>query len=231
MFARLTLAAVVTTGSLSFGYGQTGGDSSALATLVRVTPAYPDAARATHAEGKVIVRIVVSESGEVLDAKLLSGDAVFGESALHAAKQWKFEPYLKNGTPTKIAGRLTFHFTDKRPPVADASGTTTSTPSELRLYTADEHRKPSGLCTGGKPLNRVLPEYRDNAKSSGVQGVLTFHAYLDESGKVVDVLPVSGPAMLIPPSLAAIKQWRFEPFVCEGHPARVEETIYMNYGL
>jgi protein TonB len=70
----------------------------ALARAVKkVNPEYPAAARQLGISGTQDVAITVSEDGDVLDAKVTKGNAMFTSSSLNAVKQWKFTPYVKDG--------------------------------------------------------------------------------------------------------------------------------------
>jgi TonB family protein len=73
-------------------------------------PAYPQAARFMNAMGKVEVRIVISESGTVIDAEAISGHAALRNAAIDAARQWTFKPTMFKGVPTKVETVLTFNF-------------------------------------------------------------------------------------------------------------------------
>ena len=56
------------------------------------------------------MQVTVSERGEVIEAKVVSGPELLREAAMVAAKQWRFEPLLLRGTPVKVRGALTFNF-------------------------------------------------------------------------------------------------------------------------
>ena len=95
--------------------------------IKRVKPAYPLAAFARKLQGQVIVKIVVSETGDVESADIVSGNPVLTRSALDAVKKWKFNPFIKNGKPAKASTQLTFDFAysenvkDIQPPPTSAS--------------------------------------------------------------------------------------------------------------
>ena len=58
-----------------------------------VAPKYPPLAKQARIQSKVELRLTVdSESGEVLDAMVVSGHPLLRSSALDAAKQWRFKP-------------------------------------------------------------------------------------------------------------------------------------------
>jgi TonB family protein len=85
--------------------------NEAMARVVRkVAPTFPVAARQLNITGTQEVAIVVSAQGEVEEAKVLKGNAMFTMTSTTAAKQWKFTPYVKDGQPTKFATTLIFNY-------------------------------------------------------------------------------------------------------------------------
>jgi TonB family protein len=58
----------------------------------RVIARLPPEARASGAQGVVMVEITVSESGKVIEASAVSGPELMREPAIQAAKQWEFSP-------------------------------------------------------------------------------------------------------------------------------------------
>jgi TonB family protein len=73
----------------------------------KVAPVYPVAAKQLNIQGSMDVAVVVSESGEVEDAKVVKGNAMFSQACLTAVKQWKFTPLEKG----KFSTVITFNFT------------------------------------------------------------------------------------------------------------------------
>lgn len=78
--------------------------------LNRVLPEYPGLARQTHAEGDVAVQVVIDKSGNVTDAKVISGPAVLRQSAIEAVRRWKYEPSLLDGQPISVQMLVTIRF-------------------------------------------------------------------------------------------------------------------------
>jgi protein TonB len=68
-------------------------------------PIYPEIAKLGRIQGIVVLSIEVNEAGKVTAAKAVSGPVQLREAAIDAARQWKYEPALSNGTP--IPARLT----------------------------------------------------------------------------------------------------------------------------
>jgi protein TonB len=63
---------------------------------------YPPIARVQHVQGTVIVTVLVSESGEVLDTRVISGpQAVLNEAAQQSIRRSTFSPGQKDGVRVK----------------------------------------------------------------------------------------------------------------------------------
>ncbi len=77
----------------------------------KVTPEYPIAARQLNIQGQQEVAIVVSPQGDVTEAKVMKGNAMFTAASVAAAKQWKFTPYTKEGQPVAFTSVLVFSYT------------------------------------------------------------------------------------------------------------------------
>jgi TonB family protein len=76
-------------------------------------PEITDQARNTiHGKVKFNIKVDVSPSGAVTDAKIETSDAskYFGERALAAVRQWKFEPVSANGSQVGQRWRVRFEF-------------------------------------------------------------------------------------------------------------------------
>jgi TonB family protein len=64
---------------------------------------YPNAARERRVQGTVQMSILVSETGKVLDVKLVkSAHTLLDEVSLAAVRDWIFEPATKEGVPVKV---------------------------------------------------------------------------------------------------------------------------------
>jgi TonB family protein len=77
----------------------------------RVYPTYPKDAKRKRIQGPVHMVLLISTTGDVESIKLIDGDQQLGEAAMDAIKQWKFKPYVMNGTPVEVETTFTFNFT------------------------------------------------------------------------------------------------------------------------
>jgi len=62
-----------------------------------VPPTYPVEARAGEADGTVVLKEVVDETGKVEGVRLVEGNATLGAAAIKAVKQWRYRPYVRDG--------------------------------------------------------------------------------------------------------------------------------------
>lgn len=73
--------------------------------LKRIDPTYPDSARRFRIEGTVTVNMLISETGEVIDARTvrgIKGYPVFERAVESAVRKWRFRPATKDGVPVKV---------------------------------------------------------------------------------------------------------------------------------
>jgi periplasmic protein TonB len=78
--------------------------------LHRVEPTYPVLARQTRREGTVELRALIAEDGSVQSLEVLSGDAVFIQSAYDAVRQWRYKPTILNGRPVEVDTHITVNY-------------------------------------------------------------------------------------------------------------------------
>jgi TonB family protein len=58
----------------------------------RVTPTYPDLARAINLKGNVTIDVVVAANGTVKSLQVKGGNPVLVQAAENAIRKWKWEP-------------------------------------------------------------------------------------------------------------------------------------------
>jgi TonB family protein len=75
-----------------------------------VQPIYPANAMRMHVEGGVQLLATVSKAGSISAIKIISGDSQLAKAAADAVKQWKYKPYLLNGSPVEIQTQITVNF-------------------------------------------------------------------------------------------------------------------------
>jgi protein TonB len=81
-----------------------------------VKPAYPAIAQSARVQGIVIIEATISETGKVVDARVLRSIPLLDTAALEAVMQWEFTPTLLNGEPVPIIMSVTVNFVLNSPP-------------------------------------------------------------------------------------------------------------------
>ncbi|HEV7646446.1 MAG TPA: TonB family protein [Pyrinomonadaceae bacterium] len=101
------------------------------------TAAYPPAAAKSGASGAVTVEVTVDESGDVISAKSDFANELLRNSAIAAAQQAKFTPYMFQGKPRKVMGTLVYNFVAPK----DNALTTADLDAFLKVYNKDDSGK------------------------------------------------------------------------------------------
>lgn len=82
-----------------------------------VEPVYPELATRAGVEGVVIVNVLISEKGDVINTKVIKGIKGLGglldKSSETAVKQWKFQPAVKAGVNVKVWKPINITFKKK----------------------------------------------------------------------------------------------------------------------
>jgi TonB family protein len=76
----------------------------------KVQPIYPAIARQLHRQGSVQLLATIDKSGNTAKVQILTGDPMLARSASDAVKQWKYRPYLLNGSPVEIETQINVIF-------------------------------------------------------------------------------------------------------------------------
>ena len=97
-----------------------------------------------------------------------------------------------------------------------------ATPTRIRI---------SGGVTKGLLIQRMEPTYPTLARAARVQGDVILSAVIDTNGQIQNLQLVSGHPMLVPAAIAAVKQWRYKPYLLNGQPVEVETTITVIFTL
>jgi TonB family protein len=80
-------------------------------------------------------------------------------------------------------------------------------------------------------ISAERPVYPPLAKMARQQGTVKFEATIGKDGKMENLSVVSGPPLLIPAALDAVKQWVYKPTLLNGAPVEVVTTIDVNFSL
>jgi TonB family protein len=134
--------------------------------LKRVEPIYPIPAKVAHGGGKVRLAIVISPTGSVASAKLVSGYPMLATAAINAVKQWKYRPFEQGGKAIAVNTLVDVVF-------PDGWATDAQIQAEHDFYVqADVCRAATSLpnaeknCSQAVELSNQLPKDRISERSS-----------------------------------------------------------------
>jgi TonB family protein len=78
-------------------------------------------------------------------------------------------------------------------------------------------------------VHRVDPAYPREAAGQKLQGPVVLEATIGRDGSVEELKIVRGYFVLSRAAIAAVKQWRFQPYVVNGRAAQTQTTITINF--
>ncbi|MFW6160122.1 MAG: energy transducer TonB, partial [Acidobacteriota bacterium] len=84
--------------------------------IKRVEPKYTRAAKNFRVAGRVVLMILISENGDVIQAKIIRGiknSYGLNEESEKAVRQWKYKPAVKDGVSVKVWKPVAIGFTGK----------------------------------------------------------------------------------------------------------------------
>jgi len=78
--------------------------------IAPIVPVYPRIAVSARVEGVVKVEAIISKSGHIESAHVVSGPAMLRQAALDAIRNARYTPYMLNGSPTEVETTITVNF-------------------------------------------------------------------------------------------------------------------------
>jgi TonB family protein len=183
-----------------------------------VKPVYPETALKEKIQGVVMGVIETDIYGRVRQAEVISGHPLFNDAALAAVKQWVYEPYIVDGTPTPVSFTFTVSFL-----LSEGSGGKDFNPDAVaRLEGSERPHK----------VKDVKPVYPEEAVTNKIEGAVVLEAVIDEQGKVKNLRILSStPELLNKAAMEAVKQWEYEPYVVRGKCKNVVFTVTVTFSL
>ncbi len=90
----------------------------------------------------------------------------------------------------------------------------------------------SGGVMAGLLLTRVDPVYPPDLKAAGVQGTIELRAVIGKDGSVETLEAITpGPIPLRDAALAAVRQWKYRPYLLNGEPVQVDTVIHVRFQI
>lgn len=102
--------------------------------------------------------------------------------------------------------------------------------SKQGIAEGEKVKVPSGL-TLGLLIKKVKPTYPPEARAAHIQGTVVLKAEISKTGDITDLELLDGPIELAGSAVAAVRQWKYKPYLLMGQPVTVMTQIQVNYQL
>lgn len=182
--------------------------------VAMVRPEYPEKARKAGIEGVVILSARTDEEGNVEKVMALrSPDPLLNQAAIDAVSQWKYEPLIIDGKPSKVVFTVTVRFKLKEQEITEGAV------------------EAGGDVEPPKLIKKVDPVYPEEARKEGVEGVVILRIRADEYGEVQQAKVLKSVPLLDNAAISAVRQWVYEPYISKGKPTPIVFTVTVRFRL
>lgn len=103
--------------------------------------------------------------------------------------------------------------------------------ADKSILARPERVKVSVGLTTGLLINKVPPIYPEEARRAHIEGTVVMQAEIDKAGDITDLELLDGPIELAVSAVAAVRQWKYKPYLLLGQPVAVTTQIQVNYQL
>lgn len=220
----------------------------------KVTPKYPADAKRAHIAGTVVLHAVIARDGTVKDLVVVSGPPMLTQASVDAVKQWIYEPTQLMGQSVEVDTTISVVYTlgGNSPPGPQGEPSQSAMPQSPSpapagaMESAPSEPTPAiGSSVASNPeliaveistldfarTHTVDPIYPKEAIQAHVSGTVLLHAVVSGDGRVKDVEYVSGPKMLAPAAIDAVRQWTYEADSSNAAPIEVGTNVFVVFAL
>jgi TonB family protein len=175
----------------------------------KIDPVYPSTAFEADVQGLVLLVLRIDREGNVADVTLVSGHPLLVQAAMDAVKQWKYRPYLRNGTPTEVETmvHLRFELTGGGAVIEPEAETTRSSPTVYAAASGRGDPKRVRISQGvaaALVVDKVQPAYPPDAREQQIQGNVLLHVIIGKEGNVENVQLITGHPLLASAAINAV---------------------------
>ena len=110
-------------------------------------------------------------------------------------------------------------------------GSTTDRSMTGRLLAGLEPVSVSEEFSEGLILDRVQPSYPKQALQAGLQGPVVLQAWIAKDGTIRELKLIRGSLLLGEAAYEAVKQWRYKPYVQNGHAVEAQTYVTIDFRL
>ena len=80
-------------------------------------------------------------------------------------------------------------------------------------------------------VKEVKPVYPDIARQAGIEGIVSMRVLINKDGAVEKVDVLSGEQALQQAAIAAVRQWRYRPFLLDGNTTPVVTIVNLKFQI
>ena len=141
--------------------------------------------------------------------------------------------------PTRIAGQINKAVpADEPPPSAPAPVSLDDNNSVPGSVFGSGRRQSScpTLCPSRQELrletliHKTTPLYPRFAQDAHITGTVILKATITKQGTIEGIQVLSGPKLLAPSAVDAVKTWKYKPYMLDGQPVAVETNVTVVFG-
>jgi TonB family protein len=201
----------------------------------KVDPVVPPVAASEGRPLEAVIAVTINKKGKPQNCAIESTNhPAFGQAALQAAKQWRFEPILENGKPVEKRVNIPFRYAvPYKERLNEEMGREVFRELDpertiIDLANVDEDLRP-------QPIKRVQPQYPEELIGSRKKGEVVVTYIVDENGTVVNpVVKAASQSEFVMPALKAAVMTEWKPLVLRRGGTvyqRVTETYSFKEGM
>jgi TonB family protein len=201
------------------------------ALISQLKPEYPREAKLQDIQGKVLLKLLIDEKGNVAKAKLeKSVNPLLDKSALSAAKKAKFSPAMVKDKPVKVWVVLPVSFKlDEKLELTEEEKKWKSNPANSKYPAPDEYVAVKKL---PDIISAATPDYPSDAKKNNIEGKVYVKVLVDNEGNPKEAIVIrSDNEIFNQPAKEAAMKTKFSPAMQDGKPTAVWVVLPYRFAL
>jgi TonB family protein len=141
--------------------------------------------------------------------------------------------------PTRIAGRINKNVTADEPPPSAPAPVSLEDNNSVPGSVFGSGSKPkfmprvvpiSAGIAAGMIIHKTTPIYPKFAQDAHITGTVLLKATITKQGSIEGIQVLSGPKLLAPAAVDAVKTWKYKPYMLDGQPVAVETNVTIVFG-
>lgn len=141
--------------------------------------------------------------------------------------------------PTRIAGHINKNVTADEPPPSAPAPVSLEDNNSVPGSVFGSGSKPkfmprvvpiSAGIAAGMIIHKTAPVYPKFAQDAHITGTVMLKATITKQGTIEGIQVLSGPKLLAPAAVDAVKTWKYKPYMLDGQPVAVETNVTIVFG-